>query len=136
MFGYKRHRDLLKIIGALVEASNHNAIYVGNRIKQMADELARVRAAVARATSVQQGAITLLTELVEKIRNLPNDDTEAAGALADELEASTSALAAAIAQDTDADGEDTTSEPDDGDDLPIEGEEGEDSQVGEDTQGG
>jgi hypothetical protein len=67
----------------------------------MALDLTRLEAAVARDTTVNQSAITLLSQLSQLVRDTAGDPAKVA-ALADQLDAQQQALADAVTQNTPA----------------------------------
>lgn len=67
----------------------------------MAMDLSRLQAAVARDTTVNQSAITLLGQLSQLLRDNAGDAT-AINALADQLDAQQSSLADAVTANTPA----------------------------------
>jgi len=68
---------------------------------KMSAELDRLTTEVSEATTVQQSAITLLNSLAQQIRDNANDPAKL-NALADELDGSSNALAAAVEANTPA----------------------------------
>lgn len=67
----------------------------------MSAELDRLKAQVARTKDVEQSAVSLITGLAARIREIQGD-TAALAALADELDAQASALGTAVAENTPA----------------------------------
>ena len=61
-------------------------------------------AAVAKETSVEAGAVTLIQKLAEEVRNVPPNDDAALKALADQITAATQPLANALVANTSAAG--------------------------------
>lgn len=79
----------------------------------MSAQLARIQTEIAENTSVTEGAVALMESLSAQIREL-KDDPAALDALADQLDANSNKLAAAVAANTDASGDvedDTDLEP-------------------------
>lgn len=67
----------------------------------MSAELDRLKQQVARTKDVEQSAVSLITGLAARIREIQGD-TAALAALADELDAQASALGTAVAENTPA----------------------------------
>lgn len=72
--------------------------------KTIMDANERLIAAVHRNTTVTQGVVTMIADMAQRMRDSAGNKT-ATNALADELEGSSNALAAAMAANTVADGE-------------------------------
>lgn len=66
-------------------------------------EVDRIRASVTQLTSVTQGAVTLLGQLAQRVRDLSGDPA-ALTALADEIDARKQGLASAVTTNTPAQG--------------------------------
>jgi TolA-binding protein len=69
----------------------------------MSAEVDRIRASVTQLTSVTQGAVTLLGQLAQRVRDLSGDPA-ALTALADEIDARKQELASAVTTNTPAQG--------------------------------
>lgn len=76
-------------------------------LKLMNDALERLKADVAEAKTIEQSAITLLNGLSQQIRDNVGDE-DALNALADDLDAQNASLADAVAQNTTAPADTTT----------------------------
>jgi rubrerythrin len=79
----------------------------------MAEHLTRLTEEVRKTSTVAQSAVQLISGLADQLRAAATDPTRI-NELADELAASSSNLAAAIAANTTAEGETPTEEPTDG----------------------
>ena len=106
---------------------------IKKRIVAMSAEFDRLSAEVAENTSVVASAKAMIAGLAQQIRD-SKDDPAALGKLADQLDASSTDLASAVAANTPADGggsptdggetpaepADPASPPADGDDAPVQ----------------
>lgn len=84
------------------------------KVNQMADNLQRIEREVTEIESVVDGAVTLIKQLGQEIRDGAADPVKM-GQLADRLDARATALAEAVAANTPAEDEDGGGEGDDDD---------------------
>jgi outer membrane murein-binding lipoprotein Lpp len=84
---------------ALVSELNERVSLLQQQVQAMTPELQRLQTEVSEMKTVNQSAIALIGGLADQIRAL-KDDPAALASLADELDASTNALAAAVQANT------------------------------------
>lgn len=71
--------------------------------EQISMDISKLQAAVAKETTVEQGAVTLLQELAQELKDaLAGGDATAVNALADQISSNADALAAAVTANTPA----------------------------------